>query len=74
MVSGIIILNWTGALNGADVYIETTSGTNTLTVGDCILQKNSSLLQRTAQTIINVENLIAGNEATDIFIYPNYNL
>ena len=71
LVSGTIILNWTGALNAADVNIETTSVTNTLNFDDCILQKNSSLLQRNTQTIAHSENLIADNEATDVFVFPN---
>ena len=70
LVSGTIILNWAGTLSAADMYIETTSGTNTLNVDDCILQKNSSLLQRTTQTITHAGNLISGHQATDIIIYP----
>lgn len=71
LVSGTIILNWAGTLNAADVYIETTSGTNTFNVDDCILQKNTSLLQRNAQPTTFSKNLITGYVATDVFIYPN---
>jgi hypothetical protein len=67
-ISGTLTLNWIGVLAEAGLYVETNSGTNSIYVDDCILQKNYSSGSKIHTTFPIRETLPLQK---NIYIYPN---